>query len=81
MEIGAEEARNRIASYYNDKITATVIDYTGQPLEITARSYIVLGVQKFDSRRYNLRQQLTNQGKKIELERNKCLRRALLKTD
>ncbi|MBO5816101.1 MAG: hypothetical protein J6R30_08340 [Bacteroidales bacterium] len=81
MEIGAEEARNRIASYYNDKITATVIDYTGQPLEVVSRSYIVLGVQKFDSRRYNLRQQLTNQGKKIELERNKCLRRALLKTD
>lgn len=81
MQITAEEAKNRIASYYNDKIEATVIDYTGQPLEITARSYIVLGVQKYDSRRYCLRAELTGTGKKIELERNKCLRRALLKID
>lgn len=81
MEIGAEEARNRLATYYNDKIEATVIDYTGQPLEITARSYIVLGVQKFDSRRRSLKVGGSLDIKKIAMQRNKCLQRSLLKRD
>lgn len=81
MEIGAEEARNRLATYYNDKITATVIDYTGQPLEVTARSYIVLGVQKYDSRRRGIKLTGSADIKKIAFSRNKCLQRSLLKTD
>ena len=81
MQIGAEEAQNRVATYYQDKVKATVIDYTGQPLEIVSRSYIVLGVQRYDSRRRDLRQGMTNEAKKIALSRNKCLQRALLKVD
>lgn len=81
MQIGAEEAQNRVATYYQDKLSATVIDYTGQPLEVTARSYIVLGVQRYDSRRRSLREGMSNLTKKVALTRNKCLQRALLKTD
>ena len=81
MQIGADEARNRVAAYYNDPITATVIDYCGQPLEITSRSYIVLGVQKYDSRARSLREAMTGTGKKIAMQRHKCLQRSLLKTD
>lgn len=75
MEIGADEAKNRLATYYNDTITATVIDYCGQPLEVVTRSYIVLGVQKYDARKVPMKV-MSDVGKKITLERHKCQRRA-----
>ena len=55
MEISEELAQNRTMTYVNKTIEDEVVDCYGIPDRVVVKSCVVLGLQRFQNRKYNVK--------------------------